>query len=83
MDENKARKERTETNCRNSKSKDGSFSPHIGIKTASRLTKYCHITNVNRTNFVEYCINKCLDELERNYYESLSKDDLIDIILKK
>lgn len=75
------RKERVEENYRNVKSKDGTFSPHINKTTTERLVKYCHAININRTKFVHECINKQLDVLEREYYESLSKDDLITLIL--
>ena len=77
------RKEREETNCRNVKSKDGSFSPHISKQTAERMAKYCHLTNINKTKFVERCINERLDDLEKEYYEALTKDDLIALIMNK
>lgn len=73
---------RTETGCRNVSSKDG-FSPHIGRPTAERLTKYCQLKNINRTKFVEQCVNDRLDILEKEYYEALSKDDLIALIMNK
>lgn len=75
-------RKRNEEKYRNVKSKDGTFSPHIGKQTTERLTKYCHIKNINRTKFVEMCINERLDVLERDFYESLTKDELIDLILK-
>lgn len=75
------RKERTEVGCRNAKSKDGTFSPHISKTTTERLTKFCHIKDINRTKFVEQCINDRLDVLEREFYEGLTKDELIDLIL--
>lgn len=74
------RKERIEENCRNVKSKDGTYSPHIGKATAERLTKYCHNVKANRTKFVEKCINERLDVLENEYYESLSKEELINML---
>lgn len=77
------RKDRTEMGCRNTKSKNGTFTPHIATQTAERLTKYCHLTNINRTKFVEQCINKQLDWLEKEYYESLTKDDLIALVMGK
>lgn len=76
------RKDRTEVNCRNTRSKDGTFSPHIGKQTAERATNYCHLMNINRTKFVEQCVNDRLDVLEREFYEGLTKDELIDLILK-
>lgn len=77
------RKDRIETNCRNVRSKDGSFSPHIGKTTAERLARYCRLKNINKTKFVEQCINERLDGLEREYYETLSKDELIGLIMNK
>lgn len=77
------RKERVEQNCGNVASKDGRFSPRISKTTTERLTIYCHLNNMNKTHFVEQCVNERLDELEPQYYEQLSKEDLINIILKK
>ena len=83
MDETKERKKRVEDNCRNTKSKDGGFSPRIGKATAERLTKYCNIINMNRTKFVENCINERLDALEGEYYNSLTKEELIQLLTKR
>lgn len=78
--ENEMRKERNETNFRNTVSNDGTFSPHIGKTTTERLTKYCKLRNINRTKFVESCINTSLDTLEEEYLHGLSKEELISII---
>ncbi len=75
-------RERVETNCRYTRAKDGVFSPKIGKATAERLTKYCRLENINRTKFIEQCINAQLDVLEQKYYESLSKEDLIRLIME-
>ena len=75
------RKERTEVACRNTKpSRDGGFSPKIGRLTAERVAKYCRLNNINKTRFVEDCVNKQLDILEDEYYHSLSNEELIAII---
>ncbi len=76
------RKTRVEDKFRNIRSKDGSFSPHIGKATTERLTKYCHNINMNKTKFVEKCINERLDVLEGEYYSSMSKEELIKLLLK-
>lgn len=83
MDTENARRERVENNCRNVSSKDGGFSPHIGKATAERLTKYCRNANMNRTKFVEKCINERLDVLENEYYFSLSKEELVALLVKR
>ena len=63
--------------------KTRTFIPHIGKATAKRLFKYCRLANINKTRFVEQCINARLDILERNYYESLSKEELIRLLMGK
>ena len=68
---------------KDSVSKSGSFSPHLGKATSERLTKYCKSTNQNRTRFIEKCINEKLDVLEMEYLESLSKEELIELYLNK
>ena len=76
------RKQRNEENYRNVKSRDGVFSPHISKHTADRLARFCQSKNINKTKFVEECINNQLNTLEREYYESLTKEELIKLILK-
>lgn len=75
-------RERNETTFRNASSKDGSFSPHIGRPTTERLTKYCKETNQNRTRFVERCINERLDVLESEFYQALTKEQLIEMLMR-
>lgn len=74
---------RTENGFREVQSYDGSFSPHIGRKTAERLTRMCRLLNKNRTRFVEECINEALDRLEQEYLNGLSKEVLIEMIKQK
>jgi len=78
----KSRKERNVTGYRESASNNGTFSTHIGVETNRRLTNYCKATNQNKTKFVEQCINEKLDSAERNAYENMSKDDLINLLMK-
>lgn len=78
-----ASKTRTETNCRNVNSKDGTFSPHFNVAVSERLTKYCKLTNQNRTKVAETCVMKQLDILEREFLEDKSKEELIDLLLMK
>ena len=76
-----ATRNRVENGCRGTQSKDGTFSPHISKNTTERLARYCSLRNLNKTKFVEQCINRMLDQLEAEYYESLSKEELISLIL--
>ena len=75
-------RERNETSFRNASSKDGSFSPHIGKATTERLTKYCKEINKNRTKFVEECINERLDVLEQEFLNGLTKEQLIEMLMR-
>lgn len=77
------RKKRNESGCRNIKSKDGTFGPRLNKTVSERLTKFCKETNRNRTEFVIECINNQLDILEKEYYESLTREELIDKLLKQ
>lgn len=81
MDE-KTRK-REENTFRSISSKTGGFTAHLSKTTAQRINHYCKTTNQNRTKFVEKCINDMLDRLEMELYETMSKEDLIQIILHK
>lgn len=75
-------KTRNESQYRNTVTKDGRFSPHLNKATSERIAKYCHSMNINKTRFVEQCVNECLDTLEREFYEALTKEELINLILK-
>lgn len=74
---------RNETGYRNRKSKNGNFSPHLDSYLGTRITRYCALTNQNKTAFVSRCLNECLDALESEYLESLTKEELIKLIIKE
>lgn len=74
------KRERKEENFRNINSKNGSYSVHIGKTTAERLKEYCRLTNKNKKKFVEECINKQLEVCEKDYYQSLTKEELVELL---
>ena len=74
---------RNETSFRDAKSQDGTFSPHLNKATSERLSKYCRMSNQNRTRFVEHCVNAQLDILEKEFFLSKSKEELIEMLLSK
>lgn len=74
---------RNETAFRNASSQDGTFSPHLNKTTSERLSKYCRMSNQNRTRFVEHCVNKQLDLLEKEFFLSKSKEELVEMLLSK
>ena len=66
------------------KSKDNTYSAHLDRQTSERLARYCHLVGITKKiNFVAQCVNERLDELEPQFYASLSKEDLITMILNK
>lgn len=65
------------------KSKTGKLHVDINQELTKRITTYCKNNNLNRTKFVEECVEKNLSRLEKEYYSSLSKEELIDILLNK
>ena len=72
------KRSRNETNIRRTKSKDGTFSPHISPEIAKRITRFCELTNQNKTRFTEEVIKIGLDWKERELLETSSREDLID-----
>lgn len=74
---------RNETSFRNAKSQDGTFSPHLNKTTSERLSRYCKMSDQNRTKFVEHCINAQLDILEKDFYLSKTKEELVEMLLSK
>lgn len=72
---------RNEQKCRNTASVDGTFCPRISKQTAERLTRFCKIVDMNRTKYVEYCINAGLDVDERAVLEQKTKEELIELLL--
>ena len=76
-------RKRNESLYRETTSKNGTFSTHVSAKTAARIRRYCALTNINKTKFVEDCINKQLDALERECLDKLTKEELIALVLKE
>lgn len=74
---------RNEEGYRNTPTQDGRFSPHISRKTSRRIVRYCEQQNINKTKFVEDCVNDRLDILERELLAGLSKEMLIEMLLCK
>lgn len=74
---------RKETNYRNNAlSKTGTFSPRISVATTNRIIRYCKETNQNKTRFVEKCVNERLDDLEKEMLNEMSKEQLIEMLMR-
>lgn len=50
---------------------------------AERVRKYCHLADRNMTMFIETCVGEALDRLEKEQYLSMSKGELIDLLLEQ
>lgn len=70
---------RNEQGYRDTKSKTGGFQPEINAATAARIAKYCKIKNINKTRFVEKCVNERLDVLEQEMFDNMTREELIAI----
>ena len=66
---------------KNTVSKDGTLNTTLSVSTARRVIRYCSEMNLNKTRFVEECVNKRLDELERDLLGKRTKEELIEMIL--
>ena len=67
----------------NTNSKDGCFSPRLSAKLNARIDNYCMGRNLNKTKFVEDCVNVRLDALEREAYMDMSKEMLVEMLLSQ
>ena len=76
-------KTRKETKYRQSNSASGTYSPKINKFTADRLTAYCKSKNLNKNNVVCTAINEYLDERICEAVDTLPKDVLLDLFIKK
>ena len=74
---------RNENNYRNTTTQNGTFSPQFDKATTARVIRYCKIKNLNKTKFAAKCINDKLDELEKEMYNGLTKDELIEILMSR
>ena len=69
-------------NYKNTASNDGTFQPSLSATTTRRIIRYCSEMNLNKTRFVEKCVNERLDELERELLGMRTKEELIELILR-
>jgi len=81
--EDKMRKAREERTYRETKSKDGTFSPILNKQISQRINRYCEAKNINRTVFVTEVLSERLNFLEREMLMEKSKEELVEIILTR
>ena len=74
---------RNETKCRTSASKDGRFSPKLDKSTSERLIRYCEMMDLNKTTTASVAVNYYLDAIERKTLEDKTKEELIEMLLRR
>lgn len=78
-----SKRQRKETGYRHVESVNGTYSPHIPKEINERLSRYCKSKNLNKTEFVNYCIEYILKQKERELYEEMSREELIDRLMER
>ena len=68
---------------RKTSSKDGSLTPHLYDPIATHIRNYCEQQNISVSKFVEDCIKKQMDVLEKEAYNNMPKEMLIELLLAK
>ena len=68
---------------RNTVSRNGSLTPHLFKTDADRIRKYCEINDISISKFVTDCMNKQLDILEREAYNNMLREMLIELLCAK
>lgn len=63
-----------------STSKDGNLHIRIAPELAAKIKRYCKMHRVNCSDFVNQIVNESIDDLVRNQYESMTKEELIDLL---
>ena len=74
---------RNETKYRAIRSKDGKYSPKLDRATSDRFIRYCEMMNVNKSTTVAEAVNYYLDTVERRTLEEKSKEELIEMLLRR
>ena len=59
----------------------GEFVAHIEPQTAKRLERYCRIKNLTKTQFVNDSVAAQLSIVEKEIYKSMTREELIEILL--
>ena len=63
-----------------STSKDGNLHVRLAPELAAKVKRYCKMHHVNCSDLVNKVVNESIDELVKNQYENMSKEELIDLL---
>lgn len=66
-----------------SKSKTGELTVHVNADTTALIKEYCQMHSVNCKQFVNDVLAEKMAELEQNKYDSLTKEELIELLKER
>ena len=68
---------------KNTISKTGIYTLHINADLNKKISEYCKMKNLNKAKYLNECISKAIQRDESEYLSTLSKEELVYIILNK
>ena len=68
---------------KNTISKTGIYTLHINAELNKKISEYCKLKNLNKAKYLNECISKAIQNDESEYLSTLSKEQLVQIILNK
>ena len=68
---------------KNTVSKTGIYTLHINAELNKQISEYCKMKNLNKAKYINECISKAIQSDEGEYLSTLSKEELVQIILNK
>ena len=68
---------------KNTFSKTGIYTLHINAELNKKISEYCKRKNLNKAKYLNECISKSIQNDESEYLSTLSKEELLQIIMNK
>ena len=68
---------------KNTISKTGIYTLHINADLNKKISEYCKMKNLNKAKYLNECISKAIQRDESENLSTLSKEELVQIILNK
>lgn len=68
---------------KNTVSKTGIYTLHINAELNKQISEYCKMKNLNKSKYLNECISKAIRSDESEFLSTLSKEELVQIILNK
>ena len=68
---------------KNTVSKTGIYTLHINAELNKQISEYWKMKNLNKAKYLNECISKAIQNDESDFLSTLSKEELVQIILNK